>query len=351
MNTIRFTLPLLTLLGSLPAQRLIAVDSSRALSVVDVTSGSLLTYGQVSGFVGTPSGLARNPATNTTWVVSTSTDSLYTLDFLTGTAVLVGAFGNPAIIMHGLEYDSRRQALFGASAHDGGLYRIDPTTGAAALIGLTGLPGALNLAYDERDDVLFLTSTGSDALYTVDRATGAVSWVGSLGGPPNVQGLAYDRDLDVLWAVDNVVDRLYAIDQATGLAVQVGTTAGNLLGLLYIPGGNGSIVRHAHGCGPTVIATTGTPRVGGEIRTQIGNFAGVPVIGLGLTPGATPFCICTVGHEWSVSSFGDNHVLAIPPNAGFSGFEFAVQGAVLFAPGGCPAPAVSFSDTLVVTIG
>ena len=355
MKTTRITATLLLAAASLPttltAQRLVAIDANGAMAVVDKTTGALIPGATVTPAVGTTSGLARDAVTGTAWVISSTNDALYTLDIPSANTTLVGPFGDPAIVMHGLEWDSSSQTLFATSAHNGGLYGLDTATGAATLIGLTGIPGFLNLAYDAADDVMFLTSSGTDALYTIDRATGAVTGVGPLSGPVSINGLAWDSDLDVLWGVDNIQDQAYAIDQRTGRALSIGATAGNLLGLCYIAGGNGSVVRQEHGCGNTTIVVTGTPRPGGVVHTRLGNAVGVPLIGLGLLPRNTPFCTCTIGHEWSASFFGNTNMLAVPPGPAFVGVTVAVQGAAVFAPGGCADPMVNLTDTLVVTIG
>lgn len=355
MNSTRITASLLLAVAGLPAtltaQRLIAVDANGALAAVDRASGNLIPGGNVSAAVGTTSGLAHDPVGGTTWTASTGTDALYRIDVPTGNATLVGPFGDPAITMHGLEWDGGSQALFACSSHNGGFYRLDAATGAAALMGLTGLPGFLNLAYDAGDDVLFLTSSGTDTLYTVDRTTGAVTPVGPLQGPASINSLAWDSELDVLWGIDNIQDQLFAIDQRSGRALSLGNTPGNVLGLCYVPGGNASVVRDDHGCGNTTIVVTGSLRPAGTVHTRLGNAAGVPLIGFGLAPGNTPFCTCTLGHEWATSFFGTGNALAVPPGPAFVGFRFAVQGAAVFAPGGCADPMVNLTDTLVVTIG
>ncbi len=116
--------------------------------------------------------------------------------------------------------------------------------------------------------------------------------------------------------------------------------------------GLGSITRNVHGCGPTTINSTGQPRIGGTVTTTLGNVTGAPFFGLGFLPGATPFCgSCTIGHEWAVALFGATHVLTVPLNAGFIGLPIAIQGADFFGVGGCPAPLVTFTDTMVITIG
>lgn len=116
--------------------------------------------------------------------------------------------------------------------------------------------------------------------------------------------------------------------------------------------GLGSIVRNVGACGGTTINSTGNPNLGGTVNTQLGNITGVPFFGFGFLPQPMPFCGgCTVGHEWATALYGYNHNLVIPVDPGMIGVRIAVQGACLYGTGGCPAPMVTFTDTMVITIG
>ncbi len=115
--------------------------------------------------------------------------------------------------------------------------------------------------------------------------------------------------------------------------------------------GGGSIVRNPHACGPTTIASSGQPRIGGVVQTQIGGVVGLPFVGLGLVPGSTPFCSCTLGHEWLTAIFASAHTLTIPLDGGLVGVQVGIQGADFLGVGGCLTPQVTFTDTMVVTIG
>jgi hypothetical protein len=342
-----------TLLASFAsAQRMIAVDSSRTLYQIDLVTGAKSAFGQVSANAGTAAALAYDATAGVMYLSSTSTDSLYTVDLTTGTATLVGPYGDPAIVMHGLEFDSRNGRLFGASQHNGGFYEIDRTTGTATMIATSGLGGSTNLGYDTVTDTMYATNGFGDNLYVVDRSTGSFTLRGSLAGPGNPNALAFDDNTGVLYLLDNSSDNLYAVELTTGATTVIGSTGvGNLLGLAFLPGGNGSIVRNAHSCGATTILATGSTNPGGAVTTHLGGLSGVPVIGLGFTTTTTPFCTCTVGHEWAGALFGTSYDLLLPPGAAFSGLQIAIQGAELFAVGGCPTDAVSFTDTLVLTIG
>ncbi|MET0552506.1 MAG: hypothetical protein ABW221_05685 [Vicinamibacteria bacterium] len=220
--------------GSNP--HLVAIDSSRAFSEIDAATGAKTPLGTASANAATTAGLAVGPS-NVVYLSSTTNDSLYTLDLLTGTATLVGAYGDPAIVMHGLEYVPSTGTLYGASSHNGGLYVIDQSTGAATLVGTSGLTSFTNLGWNSATGVMYATNSGTDGLYTMDLATGAATPVGPLLGPTNPNGLAFHPIIGSLFLVDNSTDTLYTLNLATGAATPVGSTgAGNLLGLAYVDG-------------------------------------------------------------------------------------------------------------------
>jgi hypothetical protein len=102
--------------------RLIAVDSSRALSEINMLTGAKTPIGTVSANAGTTGGLTYDRANDIVYLTSTSLDSLFTLNLTTGAATLVGAYGDSAIVMHGLEYDDSTGILYGESSHNNGLY-------------------------------------------------------------------------------------------------------------------------------------------------------------------------------------------------------------------------------------
>lgn len=219
-----------------PNPHIVAIDSSRAYYEIDVATGAKTQLGTATANAGTTGGLAVGPG-NLVFLTSTGNDSLYTLDLLTGTATLVGPYGDAAIVMHGLEYVPSTNTLYGASSHNGGLYVISQATGAATLVGVTGLASFTNLGWNPATGVMYATNSGTDSLYTVDLATGAATLVGALGGPTNPNGLAFHPLLGTLFLVDNSTDTFYSINTSTGAATAVGSTgAGNLLGLAYVDG-------------------------------------------------------------------------------------------------------------------
>ena len=214
----------------------IAVDSSRALYEINVATGAKTLFRTVSANAGTTAGLAVG-AGNVVYLTSTSNDSLYTLDLATGSATLVGAYGDAAIVMHGLEYVPETSTLYGVSSHNNGLYNINTTTGAATLIGTSGLTSFTNLGWNSATDVMYATNSGTDSLYTMNLATGAATLVGPLTGPTNPNGLAFDFNNSIMYMVDNNTDTFYTLNLATGAATAIGSTGtGNLLGLAYTVG-------------------------------------------------------------------------------------------------------------------
>ncbi len=352
MNRILLVLSCSFLLPVAKAQRLIAVDSSRALVTIDAFTAAKTPLATVGANIGTPSGLAYDAAAGVMFAVSTTVDSLFTIDLQTGAATAIGAFGDAAIVMQGIELDTGTGTLYATSSHNGGLYTIDRITGAATLRGVSGLPGTCNLVYDSRVDRLFATSTGGDSLYEMNRATGAMTLIGNLQGSSNPHGLAFDAALGTVYMVDNASDVLYAIDTTTGHAHAIGSTAaGNLLGLACIPGGTGSVQRLAHHCGSPTIVAAGRARIGSGVGVWLDGVSGVPFVGFGVTPAAVPFCGCTIGHEWSLALGGATTNLNIPFAPALVGFQVAMQGLDLFGVGACVDPQLALTDTLVMTIG
>ena len=237
----RLSLAVLALLASaLPVHagnpHIVAVDSARPLFEVNIATGAKTQFGTVSANAGTCGGLAVGAA-NTVYLTSTSLDSLFTLDLPTGTATLVGAYGDPAIVMHGLEYVAATDTLYGLSSHNNGLYNINKTTGVATLIGTSTLTSFTNLGWNSATGVMYATNSGTDSLYTINLANGAATLIGPLNGPTNPHGLAFNPDNGVLYLVDTGTDGFYSINTTTGAATLLGSMgAGNLLGLTYFNG-------------------------------------------------------------------------------------------------------------------
>jgi DNA-binding beta-propeller fold protein YncE len=219
--------------------RLITVDSfTQELASLDPATGARTAIGTITAAADSPAGLALDCATGTLYLSSSSQDALYTLDLATGVPTLVGPYGDPSVVMHGLEWDptgnSGAGTLYGGSG--GKLYTISTTTGTATLVGLTGLGTSfVNLGYDPASGTMYGTYATTDSLYTIDRATGAATLVGPLLGPTNPHGLAFNHDNGTMYLVDSSTDRLYTVNLTTGAATEVGPVgSGNWLGLVYL---------------------------------------------------------------------------------------------------------------------
>jgi hypothetical protein len=332
-------------------QRLVASEGNTFYSIDPVTAQQTLLV-SLPGIVGTRSGLAYDAATAELFFVTSASASLYRLNLATGAYTLIGTFGVPGSNMQGFEVHSGTGQLYGHSQHDDGLYAIDRTTGAATWIGSTGIGGFVNLAHDPVRNVMFAVSTNTDSLYTVNLTTGVASLVGPLGNSTSPQALAYSPATDVLYLLDNNTDRLLAVDPSTGHALPVGNLAsGSWLSLAFLPGGSGSILRQAHGCGSASVFAHGATRVGGAVTVALDGTTGIPAIGFGLQLVGLPFCGCILGHDWAVAVVGDLVTLQIPAAAALQGTVVGMQGVDLFGAGGCADPAIVLTDTLVLTIG
>jgi len=219
------------------AAGLVAVDSNRNLYEIDMSTGAKTLIGVVSANAGTTAGLAYDRVNDIVYVSSTGNDSLYTLNITTGAATLVGAYGDPGIVMHGIDFGAGG-VMYGASGGGtttGNVYSISTATGLATLIGNNGLTSFTNLGYNSDTGVMYGTNSGSDSFYSINTATGAATLIGALGGPTNPNGMAYNWDNGLMYMVDNNTDTLDTINMTTGVATTIGSTgAGNLLGLVYL---------------------------------------------------------------------------------------------------------------------
>jgi DNA-binding beta-propeller fold protein YncE len=351
-RTTPFLLPLL-LTAPLAAQRMFALDSSRAVYEIDLATAARTLVGTISSNAGTTGGFTYDINTGRLWLTSSGNDSVYLVDMTNWSAKLVGNYGlGTAVVMHGIEWDDSTGTLYAMSQHDNGLYTVDQTTGAATLVGLSGLTAFSNLGYSLLTNTMYVVNSGADSLYTIDRATGVPTLVGAIGaGTTNSNGVAFNIDNQTLYMADNLTDNLYAIDVTTGAGTVVGSTAStNLLGLVYVPGA-GRLTRAVHGCGQTTIRVSGHPAPGSTITTELGNVTGIPLVGYGVVNASAPFCGCTIGHEWAVAAVGTTMSFAIPPNPALAGVQLLIQGTDFLGAGGCASPQLTLTDTITVTIG
>lgn len=338
-----------------PAQLVISADQQGVLTFHEPSTGAQHTAGSITGSFGFVQEMAYDPASNTVWFSAGLVNYLYELDLTTGAATFLGAFGAGASNMHGLAWDSANSTLWGVANSNNSLYSIDVASGAATLIGPTGLtgnifsPNYLNLAYDSLRNELYATATANDSLYRIDRATGTATLIGLLNGPSNPSALAYDAATDTIYLFDNGSFQLFRVNPANGAATLVGSATGNLLGLVVLPGAG--FTRESHGCGTVGLNVSGLPLTGSTVTATVAPSTNMPVIGAGVLPTNTPFCSCTIGHEWAAPLFGSSMSVSIPNSSAFQGIQLAFQAIGLLAPNGCASPPVAFSDTFVFVIG
>jgi hypothetical protein len=353
MQYLSILLGFAVVIASLPAQRLIGVDSSREVSSIDMTTGARTVLGSITANAGITAAAAYDEATGRLFVTSSNNTSLYVVDVTNWSATWIGNFGLGSFaVMHGLEWDSSTGTLYAISSYDGCLYTIDTTTAAATLVGPTGFTiDFQNLTYDSLHNVLYMANSTTDSLYSVNRSTGGVTLIGPLTGVQRTSAMAFDRGSGLLYLADNLTDTLYTVDPLTAAATAIGALGvSNVLGLAYIAG-TGSLTRAVHGCGVTTIASTGHPSIGSTIQTTVGATTGLPLVGFGLTSVGVPFCGCTIGHEWSVAAAAVTVPLVIPAAPTLVGAQVYIQGMDFLGATGCPAPQLTLTDTITLTIG
>ena len=217
------------------------LDEQELYSVNPTTcaSTSVGSFG-IDGYI---AGLGYDPQNDVLYGTDTITDDLYSINYSTGNATLIGGLG--ATLMHGLAYDVSTAKLYG-SGYDvsDGLYEINVSTGSAALIGDIGFfhPDHLNtvggLAVHPETHVLYGSVSGPTedwgAFIEIDKSTGhgtlITEWT------PHISGLAFHPQSNILYGIDNWSGQLYTIDITTGTPTLVGSTGlYNPNGLEFVP--------------------------------------------------------------------------------------------------------------------
>ena len=233
----------------------------------DVGGNAMVQIDPVTGF-GTPifplggliiADLAYDPNHDVLYGSTTTGNSLYRINRVSGAITLIGHYPVGITLMHGLEYDPNNNVLFGITNQSGtrALYTIDVATAATTLVGTHGIQGLSDLAFDAANNVMYASEAFDgtphvEALRTIDLATGVTTLVGNFNGAGSTQlgvGLAYDP-VQGMFATDNkasstIDDTLYKINPATGQATLVGPIgAQNVLGLTFVipePGAAGLV--------------------------------------------------------------------------------------------------------------
>jgi hypothetical protein len=216
--------------------RLLAIDSSMALVELNMNTGARTAVATVTGGPANITALAYDRQLDILWGAANGNDSLYTINYNTGVATLVGAF-NPGhdVTLPALEFDNSTGTLYMASALAGTFYTVNKSTGQATLVGTHGITANTSLGYHSGNNVMYAINSGTDSLYTVNRGTGAMTLVGAMAGTILPNALAFNHDTNIMYMTDTSTDSLYTLNLATGAATIVGSTSvGNLQGLVYI---------------------------------------------------------------------------------------------------------------------
>ncbi|QEF98259.1 hypothetical protein Mal15_23080 [Stieleria maiorica] len=163
-------------------------DINSQLYRVDMTTGQANLVGD-TGFQAI-TGLTFDPASQVLYGGSGASDSLFTLDRVTGAATTVGSFGVD-MRGHGMGYDPQTQRILMTDGFQDRLFAVDKTTGAATEIGATGLDSVAALAFHTGENRLYGINTNDDTLVRLNTSTGAGEVVGSLGFDAFNVGLAF----------------------------------------------------------------------------------------------------------------------------------------------------------------
>lgn len=222
---------------SLAASRLFVVAGS-TLNELDPTSGAIIGSTAITGSTGTIGALAYDPATDTLFMSNTTNDNLWTLDYATGVATLVGIYNvGASVVMHGLAVDDTGQ-LYGYSssaASAARFFSVNRTTGQATPISDPGLSSPGGIEFVASTGTMYLASGTDDSLYTIDRTTGVVTLVGPFGVAGQVGvGLAYDPAFGMYASNNSTATGLYSLDLATGAATLISALSGNPIALTFV---------------------------------------------------------------------------------------------------------------------
>jgi sugar lactone lactonase YvrE len=122
---------------------------------------------------------------------TTSSDTLYRIDPVTGHATSVGIIGTDRVYALGFDQNG---TLYGVSDQTKTLMSISTATGQGTAVmsfDKSGATSVFDLATRPQDNAMFVADTKTFSLYRVDPLTGTVELVGPYGSDTNVVGLAF----------------------------------------------------------------------------------------------------------------------------------------------------------------
>ncbi len=148
--------------------------------------GTYTNIGTLTGFAGTPTGLAWDWDNEVMYVMmldGSNLPNLCTLDMGTLALTQVGSAGTAMTIAIDFANDGY---IYGTALNDESLYQYDPATGAETLIGATGITDlnyGQDVSFDAQDNLFYTISCGSDYKFgTIDLATGAFTEILDMAG-------------------------------------------------------------------------------------------------------------------------------------------------------------------------
>jgi hypothetical protein len=184
-----------------------------------------------------------NVNTSFMYVITYSTNSLYTIDIATGAETFIapvsGITGGQSIT--GMACDKTTGIMY-VSTTDitfSDIYTIDLTTGVLSLIGTTGIPGLIEIAIDGTG-TMYGWDIVNDESFTIDKNTGVSSVLGPLGVDLNyAQGGNWDPLSDIIYlAAYSTSGQLMTLDKTTGALTYIGDFPGGAeVDALAFPGG------------------------------------------------------------------------------------------------------------------
>lgn len=225
--------------GVFAQSRLFGIDGLNLVELNPSTGAVMNSTPITGGLSGSIGGLAYNAATDTMYLSSTTLDNLWTINYNTGAATLVGGYNlGGTEVMHGLGIDNAGQ-LYGYSTNAAAgarFFSINSSTGQATGISDPGFGGFGSLSFVAATSTMYLADTVGDRLLTIDRITGAATPVGLFGVAAQVGvGLAYDPAFGMLAANNTGTDSLYSLNLQTGAATLIANlTTTNILSLEFV---------------------------------------------------------------------------------------------------------------------
>jgi outer membrane protein assembly factor BamB len=144
---------------------------------------------------------------------STTDEELYTIDFGTGSATLIGGLGG--LDVQGLAMDASGN-LFGTVANGSSLYSFDPSTGAATLIGSHGLGNVEGLDFNGETLIAVDYTNDPPPIYELDTSTAAATLIVTADTSIGLVRSMTVLDANTVLVRSDMDDALRTIDLNTG---------------------------------------------------------------------------------------------------------------------------------------